>query len=190
LDLSGRFSPDCETSLLFSRLLSKASGFENKKEPTVLSSKPKAEVACGLVLDQNVTRLTGLQDDDEVIFAGEDCEVNGVAFGWQDRLDLTQFQEIESFKLVGSDDEEVGLANLQKFLEDFQQAFKELKITSIKPLRQYDDAQWRSSLWTSVKRSVESNLTNLEGRNSEDVRVEPPFILGLKALLKELNSRL
>jgi hypothetical protein len=190
LDLSGRFSPDCETSLLFSRLLSKASGFENKKEPTVLSSKPKAEVACGLVLDQNVTRLTGLQDDDEVIFAGEDCEVNGVAFGWQDRLDLTQFQEIESFKLVGSDDEEVGLANLQKFLEDFQQAFKELKITSIKPLRQYDDAQWRNSLWTKVKRSVESNLTNLEGRNSEDVRVEPPFILGLKALLKELNSRL
>lgn len=190
LDLSGRFSPDCETSLLFSRLLSKASGFENKKEPTVLSSKPKAEVACGLVLDQNVTRLTGLQDDDEVIFAGEDCEVNGVAFGWQDRLDLTQFQEIESFKLVGSDDEEVGLANLQKFLEDFQQAFKELKITSIKPLRQYDDEQWRNSLWTKVKRSVESNLTNLEGRNSEDVRVEPPFILGLKALLKELNSRL
>ncbi len=190
LDLSGRFSPDCETSLLFSRLLSKASGFENKKEPTVLSSKPKAEVACGLVLDQNVTRLTGLQDDDEVIFAGEDCEVNGVAFGWQDRLDLTQFQEIESFKLVGSDDEEVGLANLQKFLEDFQQAFKELKITSIKPLRQYDDEQWRNSLWTNVKRSVEYNLTNLEGRNSEDVRVEPPFILGLKALLKELNSRL
>jgi len=190
LDLSGRFSPDCETSLLFSRLLSKASGFENKKEPTVLSSKPKAEVACGLVLDQNVTRLTGLQDDDEVIFAGEDCEVNGVAFGWQDRLDLTQFQKIESFKLVGSDDEEVGLANLQKFLEDFQQAFKELKITSIKPLRQYDDEQWRNSLWTKVKRSVEYNLTNLEGRNSEDVRVEPPFILGLKALLKELNSRL
>ncbi|GCA69255.1 hypothetical protein MiYa_00780 [Microcystis aeruginosa NIES-2519] len=190
LDLSGRFSPDCETSLLFSRLLSKASGFENKKEPTVLSSKPKAEVACGLVLDQNVTRLTGLQDDDEVIFAGEDCEVNGKAFGWQDRLDLTQFQKIESFKLVGSDDEEVGLANLQKFLEDFQQAFKELKITSIKPLRQYDDEQWRNSLWTKVKRSVESNLTNLEGRNSEDVRVEPPFILGLKALLKELNSRL
>ncbi|MFM7790011.1 MAG: hypothetical protein ACKO90_18410, partial [Microcystis panniformis] len=101
-----------------------------------------------------------------------------------------QFQKIESFKLVGSDDEEVGLANLQKFLEDFQQAFKELKITSIKPLKQYDDEQWRNSLWTNVKRSVESNLTNLEGRNSEDVRVEPPFILGLKALLKELNSRL
>ncbi len=193
LDLSGRFSPDSEASLLFSRLLSKASGFENKKVPTVLSSKPKAEVACGLVLDQSKTKnlsSTGLQDDDEVIFAGEDCEVNGVAFGWQDRLDLTQFERIESFKLVGSDDEEVGLANLQKFLEDFQQAFKELKITSIKPLRQYDDAQWRSSLWTTVKDSVESNLRNLEGRNSEDVSVEPPFILGLKALLKELNSTL
>jgi hypothetical protein len=193
LDLSGRFSPDSEASLLFSRLLSKASGFENKKVPTVLSSKPKAEVACGLVLDQSKRKnlsSTGLQDDDEVIFAGEDCEVNGVAFGWQDRLDLTQFERIESFKLVGSDDEEVGLANLQKFLEDFQQAFKELKITSIKPLRPYDDAQWRSSLWTTVKDSVESNLRNLAGRNSEDVSVEPPFILGLKALLKELNSTL
>jgi hypothetical protein len=194
LDLSGRFSPDSEASLLFSRLLSKASGFEDKKVATVLSSKPKAEVACGLVLDQRKKRYlssTGLQDDDEVIFAGEDCEVNGVAFGWQNRLDLTQFQKIESFKLVGSDDEEVGLANLQKFLEDFQRAFKELKITSIKPLKQYDDEQWRNSLWTNVKDSVESNLRDdLEGRNSEDVRVEPPFILGLKALLKELNSRL
>ena len=190
LDLSGRFLPDCEASLLFSLMLSKASGFDNKTEPTILSSKPKAEVACGLVLDQNQTRLTGLQNDDEPIFAGEDCEVNGVAFGWQDRLDLTQFKDIESFKLVGLDDDEVGLANLQKFLENFQQAFKELRIDGIKTLKQYDDEQWRNSLWTSVKRAVESHLTNLEGRSSDDVRVEPPFILGLKALLKELNNKL
>jgi hypothetical protein len=154
----------------------------------MLSSKPKAEVACGLVLDQENTRLQGLQDDDESIFAGEDCEINGKLFSWQDRLNLSQFRQIESFKLYGEGDAQ--LSNLQHFLEDFQASLREMKVTSIKPLQKYDDKQWRTSLWDKVKRSIQQHWDNLQGRNSEDIRVEPPFIIGLKALLRELNTRL
>lgn len=189
LDYTGQFTPDSEASLVFSRMLSKASGFDDTREKTVLSRKPKAEVACGLVLDQESTRLTGLQDDDEDVFAGEDCEINGVVFDWNRRLDLSQFRQINNFNLPSSDDDS-GLTNLKCFLDDFCKSFKDLKITSIKPLRKYEEEQWRDDLWKSVKRRVEANLTKFEGRNSEDVRVEPLFILGLKALLKELNDRL
>lgn len=189
LDLSGKFTSDSEASLLFSQMLSNASGFDDTREKTVLSRKPKAEVAFGLVLDQELTKLTGLQADDEDLFAGEDCEINGVVFDWNHRLNLSQFRQIDSFELPSSDDDS-KLTNLKCFLDDFCKSFKNLKITSIKPLRKYEEEQWRNDLWKSVKRRVEADLTKFEGRNSEDVRVEPLFILGLKALLKELNDRL
>jgi hypothetical protein len=189
LDFTGQFTPDSEASLVFSRMLSKASGFDDTREKTVLSRKPKAEVACGLVLDQESTRLTGLQDDDEDVFAGEDCEINKVVFYWNHSMNLSQFRQVDSFTLPSSDDDS-GLTNLKCFLDDFCKSFKDLRIISIKPLRKYEEEQWRNDLWKSVKRRVEANLSKFEKRNSEDVRVEPLFILGLKALLTELNDRL
>lgn len=188
LDQSGRFTEECDASLLFSRMLSKGSGFEDTKVPTVLSSKPKAEVACGLVLDQNATRLKGLQYEDEDIFAGEACKVNGESFDWNDRLNLTRFKEINSFTLL--DDEDSGLANLKVFLDDFHYALKDLRITNIKSLKQYDNVEWRNAIWRKVERRVEAELLKTIGRSSEEIRVEPPFILGLKALLKELSENL
>ena len=157
-----------------------------------MSSNPKAEVACGLVLDQNETRLTGLQQEDDDVFAGEDCFVNGQPIEWRDRLNLLKFGEIETFKVKRSDfeEEDSSLANLKQFLDDFQQTFQQKRIVSIKPLENYDDEEWRQKLWNNVSRRVEAELTKMMGRKAEDIRVEPPFIIGLKALLKELSERM
>ncbi|MGK7886633.1 MAG: hypothetical protein AB4057_18655 [Crocosphaera sp.] len=187
LDLRGEFTSGCDVCLLFSRMLSKGSGFQDNGEITILSSQPGSEVACGLVLDQKTRQLKGLQEEDEDIFAGEDCVINGVPFGWKDRLDMSQFRQIEQIKLYFND-EDVEMSKLKSFFDDFLQAFQDLGIISIKPFREYQDEMFRKSLWRNVKRRVQVTLTYLEGRNSEEIEVEPPFILGLKALLQELNE--
>ncbi len=136
-----------------------------------------------LVLDQNETRLTGLEEEDEDIFAGEDCIVNGQPIEWCDRLNLMQFENIDTFTVN-------SLSNLKQFLDDFHKALKEKRILNIKPLKQYENKEWRERLWRDVEREVENELTNMEKRKAKDIRPEPPFIIGLKVLLKQLSDRM
>ena len=183
LDMSGTFTPECEAAVLLSYMFSRASGYEDRQEETSLSTQPKAEVACGLVLDQNKTRLTGLEKEDEDMFAGEDCIVNGQPIKWCDRLNLMQFENIDTFTVN-------SLRNLKQFLDDFHEALKEKRILNIKPLEHYENKKWLERLWRDVDHNVEAQLTKMMGRKAEDIRPKPPFIIGLKALLKQLSDKM
>ncbi|MBD2625585.1 hypothetical protein [Trichormus variabilis] len=179
LDRSGTFSAQCDADRLFSRMLSKGSGFPDTKEETLLSSKPKAEVACGLVLNQRETRLKVEQDEDDDVIAGEDCYVNGNLIPWKSRFCLTG--TVESVKVQ-------DLTNLRSFLDDYHAALIELRITNIKPLKDYQNEEEREKIWRETIRLTEAELLKMEGL-ADEIRVEPPFILGLKSLLRVLARR-
>ncbi|MEA5572381.1 hypothetical protein [Calothrix sp. UHCC 0171] len=183
LSETGRFDRHSEVNELLSRMLSKASGFEDTEVPTRLSENLKDEVACGLVLNQ--TKLVGLKKKvKDPLVAGEQCEVNGKTIDWNSRLQLEEDEEeIEKFVIP-------KLVQLPKFLYDFHVALKDLEIEGIKPLKGYKrslDLQDNEKFWRETNRELTNILLKVKGK-SENIRFEPPYILGLKALLRVLGK--
>lgn len=180
LAIGGRFDRYAEVNELLSRILSQSSGFENTNEITQLSSRPKDEVACGLVLDN--TPLGGLDiKQTEPIVAGENCEINGEPIQWN------QYLEIQG-NITGFQIEE--LTQVSRFLYEFNQGLADLNIDGLTPMSQFKageglESRYEDRLWRDVKRELTKNLIHVRG-NSDDIRIEPPFILGLKALLQVL----
>jgi hypothetical protein len=181
----GKFLPSSEVSDLLSQMLTKGSGFEDRiLEKTRLSQRPKDEVACGLVLGR--TRLTGLgKKTKDPLIAGEDCEINGNPIDWSERLEFEG--NIRELKIP-------DLVQLRTFLDDFHVSLKELEIEEILPLQDYElgdepgaepESTYNQTLWRNTQRELTNVLLNMKGE-TDDIRVEPPFIIGLKALLHVL----
>ncbi|KAL6968783.1 hypothetical protein U1Q18_052013 [Sarracenia purpurea var. burkii] len=117
-------------------------------------------------------------DYDELI-SGEDCEINGELIGTTSRIHLEG--EIKTFEVK-------ELNNLKLFIDAFHKALNDLRISSIAPLQEYNNATRREQLWRYVKRGVEADLLTMTGQ-ADSIRMEPPFILGLKSLLRVLARR-
>ncbi|NJL52310.1 MAG: hypothetical protein HC930_08965, partial [Hydrococcus sp. SU_1_0] len=123
LAIGGIFDRHCEVNELFSRMLSKASGFEDTKELTRLSTRPQDEIACGLVL--NATRLEESNNkQSKLLIAGEDCFLNDKQINWQQCLPPKK--TIERFDIS-------RLVQLSKFFDEFNLALKELDIEGLFP---------------------------------------------------------
>ena len=184
LAVLGQFDENCDAYYLFSKMLSAGSSFKDTKEATWLSSQPKAEVACGLVLDQRQTKLIipntsnneGYYED---LIAGESCQVNGKSIEATSRLQL---------EVYNNDIRIQEINNLKLFIDAFHNALNELRVSNIAPLQEYNHANSREKLWKDIKRGVEADLSNMTGQ-ADNIRMEPPFILGLKSLLRILARR-
>ncbi|NEP63280.1 MAG: hypothetical protein F6K31_41315 [Symploca sp. SIO2G7] len=181
LDISGHFNQDSEMNELLSYILSTSSGFPDTEEITRLSMNPQDEVACGLVLKDS--RLTGLMmKKKEPLIAGENYAINGIIIPWSSRLETPD--EIYEFKVP-------KLEQLSKFLYDFHIALQELNIENIKPLKGYNrslDLNDNEKLWRDTSKELTNLFLKTKG-DSGNIRLEPPFILGLKALLRTLAIR-
>jgi hypothetical protein len=181
LDERGTFDRHSELNDLFSRMMSKGSGFEDTEEKTQLSQKPKDEVACGLVLKS--IKLEGLKSKaKDPLIAGEACQVNGEDVPAMARLEFEE--DVTAFKIP-------QLVELPKFLYEFHTAIRELEIEGIRSLPGYTRSKEMSAnaaLWKDVNRKLTALLEEIRG-NSENIRVEPPFILALKALLLVLGDQ-
>lgn len=183
----GRFDPDSEINALLSKMLCEGSQFKDTEEPTRLSQRPKDEVACGLVLSQS--KLKGLErETEDLLIAGEDCEINGRRIQFNERLDLGQ-ENVSQFEVP-------ELAQLALFVNSFQRAIKTLRIEGILPLADYtitddyeEQLEENGPLWREVQRELTAILITMKGESPDDIRVEPPFILALKALLQVLGKR-
>ncbi|MCL2925802.1 MAG: hypothetical protein MGF17_14595, partial [Trichodesmium sp. MAG_R04] len=181
----GSFLSSSEVSDLLSQMLIKGSGFyDHILEKTRLSQRPGDEVACGLVLGR--TKLTGLgRKTKDPLIAGEDCEINGELIDWRERLEFEgNIRELEIPDLV----------QLKTFLDDFHGSLKELEIEEILPLQDYElgdepgaepEFAYNQTLWRNTQRELMNVLLNMRGE-TDDIPVEPPFIMGLKALLHVL----
>ncbi len=181
LAIGGKFDRHCEVNKLFSRMLSKASGFEDTKEITRLSTRPQDEIACGLVL--NATPLEDIDSkQSRLLIAGEDCTINGQPISWKDDLDLEG--NIQGFDIS-------ELIKVPNFLDEFNLAIKELDIDELTPMPAFKgdklEPRYYDRLWRDTQKELRTNLVKIRG-HSDDIRVEPPFILGLKALLRVLGK--
>jgi hypothetical protein len=182
LAIGAQFDKDSEVNQLFSRMLSKGSGFPDTEEITRLSQKPKDEVACGLVLGK--TKLTGLRKKDkDPLIAGENCEVNGTLIDWRDRLELEG--NIVTFQVS-------EFEQLRNFLDEFNLALRELNIDGLKPMGNYSpsvglEPSYSDKLWRKTRDELRKVTLEIKGE-ADNIRVEPPFILGLKALLRVLGK--
>ncbi|MCH2050644.1 MAG: hypothetical protein MK289_19830 [Trichodesmium sp. ALOHA_ZT_67] len=169
----GRFLPDSEISDLLSQMLNKGSGFNDRiLEKTRLSQRPEDEVACGLVLDR--AKLTG----------------------WNKKTKEPLIEWIETLKFEGNIRKLKipDLVPLRTFLDYFHVSLKELEIEETLPLQNYElgdepgaepESTYNQTLW----RNTQMELTNISlkiKRETNDIPLEPPFIMGLKALLKVL----
>lgn len=169
----GRLLADSEISDLLSQMLNKGSGFNDRiLEKTRLSQRPEDEVACGLVLDR--AKLTG----------------------WNKKTKEPLIEWIETLKFEGNIRKLKipDLVPLRTFLDYFHVSLKELEIEEILPLQNYElgdepgaepESTYNQTLW----RNTQMELTNISlkmKRETNDILLEPPFIMGLKALLKVL----
>ncbi|MEH2183152.1 CHAT domain-containing protein [Nostoc sp.] len=183
LDLTGQFDQYSEINELLSRILSLGSGFPDTHAMTWLSRMPGDEVACGLVL--NMSRLRGIDSKIPDLIAGETCEVNEHIIAAEERLEDRYIGDnISNFKIP-------ELSELSKFLYDFHTALRDLRIEGIQPLKGYilnPATTANKELWRNTYREL-SNLLLEFRSDSNSVRLEPPFILGLKALLRVLGKR-
>jgi hypothetical protein len=177
----GEFNRHCEANDLFSAMLSCASGFEDIDVETKLSPLPKDEVACGLVLDESHLKGLDKRDEDPLI-AGEAFSLNGKPQDWNARMRLGG--NIDDFEMP-------ELTALKHFVDSYHRTLDIQRIEGIAPFKDYvvsDDADANAELWRTTTRELKKSLLRLRG-NTDDIRVEPPFILGLKALLQVLGKR-
>jgi hypothetical protein len=178
----GTFNSYSPVNQYFSAMLSIASGFENSSISSYMSYRPKDEVACGLVLTES--KLTGLNAKEaDSIIAGEGFEVNGQAYDWDSRMDLKG--DITGFNVS-------QLAQLAKFLNSYHKTAIEFGLDYLlPPVYGYlvtDNIADNDLFWRPVYRNLEDTLLRMRG-NSDNIRIEPPFILALKSLLTVLGNR-
>jgi hypothetical protein len=182
IDSNGKFSTRSEINELLSRMMSKGSNFADDEKSTHLSRNPKDEVACGLVLDKSDLTVPQ-QRFVEPIITGETCELNGVTIAWNEFLEMNE--DVTSFRIPNFD-------RLARFLYDFDIALRDLKIESIRPLKEYKrslEISDNPKIWNGTRRELDHLLQ--EGGftgNPTYIQIEPPFILCLKALLNYLGS--
>ena len=181
IDPNGQFTAHSEVNDFLSRMLARGSGFEDSKEETRLSRNPKHEVARGLVLQRTELKVGDKKKQDPII-TGEDCQLNGALLSWDQRLKIED--DVTSFQIP-------TLTYLSRFLYDFHVGLKDLDIGGIRPLKGYNrsiELSDNPELWDGTRRQLEEILQSptLIGEKS-NIRSEPPFILGLKALLNYLG---
>jgi len=185
-----RFNPNCKAGRLFSRMLSRGSGFDDREKQTFLSDRPKDEVAWGLVLD---TQLRVLDENDSSLFSGEEYHIN-------EQL-LPEMSRIILEGKIGSFGFKVGeFSNLRKFFEAYHNALRDLRIEYLKYLYIPGNGELlrvpitditgppSSEFWDEVQRRVDNYCTaNIIGKDADDIRLEAPFIIGLKTVLEVLH---
>jgi len=202
LSPTGKYDHNADFNKLLSLILSKGSEFKDSQEKTQLSTRPKHEVACGLVLSE--VELMGVNDNTELEpIAGEnfyveyqdDDEEYKEHKDWQSRLHLEG--NITKFEIP-------ELSHLENFLYEFHAGLQSLKIQSIQPLAKSDYKPQKpmdksdenaeavvdknSELWKEVKYHLENELLDIKG-DAKTIREKTPFIMGLKSLLHVLGRR-
>ena len=180
LDQSGRFSPGCEADQLMARLQQLSAGFAPGPAATTLSDAYKNETACGLI-STGVNLKGDFDPRDELMFSGEQLEINGLSFGPTDRVNLAALPDADT--LVSS----YGLGSLEelkRFLTNYDAAIQSCRITGLQPVRRLCQLD---TLWAEVETEVRSLCLERQGCERAELEPEPGFMLGLRALTNTLG---
>jgi hypothetical protein len=181
----GTFTKNSGINDLFRRMIADASALqETSGSDTQISQRPKDEASCGLVLDRS--KLQGLErKTKDPLIAGENCRINGQNVGFDQRMEASGDD-------ITSIDAPPTLDRLIDFINAFNEGIKDLEIEEeIKPFSQYRrgsglEESYANALFDKTMTELRSMLININNGDGERLRVEPPFILGLKALMRVL----
>ena len=141
----------------------------------------------GLVSAQRELTLPGLKQEKNYYLAGENCSLDNKNLNWDSKLELDS--GIKDCKLP-------NLAILPEFLLSFYIAWKdhkpdkELVILSKDRYRRFSAVvEDNPAIWNEVILIMRNELQRIiTMRNPKSIELEPPFILGLKALIKVLSK--
>lgn len=192
----GKFDGD-EIAQLFQEMIIKGSKFKSLGENSTISDAPKEEAACGLVVGK---MKLGEPSNKEDLVAGEPCRIGSKSFSWDSCIssEPDTVESIGSLQIVKDASE---LVNLPQFLywyhKELRRRRDEITIPPIKGyslgIREKEDAENlettvedNSRLWIKVVKKLKNSLVLEEGATSDSIRIEPPFILALKALIEVL----
>jgi hypothetical protein len=192
LSLSGQFTENQISNLFKDMVVTALESTSQIKRSTAISTSPKDEAACGLVVGQ--MQLGNPVDEDEYLIAGEPCIIDNHQFGWDHYIFHNAIEDIQGLQVGNAENQ---LENLPQFLHYFNKSIKTKNITNYIPLVKNfvisnnvsDTIRDNADLWAEVDEKLRQSLLQVRGVNKQSIRLEPPFILALKALIEVLADR-
>ncbi len=194
---TGKFEGD-EIGDLFQEMVVYASKLKSGSEANAaVSDKPKEEAACGLVVGKK--KLGDPTNTEEELVAGEPCKIGSHKFEWNSFItfDPEVVESIDEFQVVRKAEE---LVNLPQFLYWYHKRLRAKRDIAIPAIKGYSLGDPRKTdqenldttiqdnikLWDKVVKKLRDSLVLEDGATTESIRLEPPFILALKALIEVL----
>lgn len=182
VDSECKFGRHSECNALFEQLQQISSGFLDSPKGTALttiSEDFKDETAYGLISPgRNIIHDPNIEDS---FVAGETITIGGKIFKPLDRISLRDLKAS-----VGTNYQiKSELEQLRAFVNSYDEALVNMEsLISIKYLEPND-----TLLWNNVERIIrEECAERAKISDAKNIEPEPPFITGLKALLKALTQ--
>jgi hypothetical protein len=143
---------------------------------TTLSNAFKDETACGLI--SKGVNLKGVFDPrQDRMFAGENLTINGSTYGVLDRVTEPENGTVKSYEITSTNE-------LRRFIDNYDEALKNLKLTSLLPVSKLIEP---TRLWSDIETEIRKGCLERIDKEFNDLEPEPPFISGLKALSRVLS---
>jgi hypothetical protein len=179
LDESGSFSKGCDSDELMEAIQTMSAGFaegSGSTATTTLSNAFKDETACGLI--SKGVNLKGVFDPrQDRMFAGESLTINGSTYGVLDRVTEPENGTVKSYEITSTNE-------LRRFIDNYDEALKNLKLTSLLPVSKLIEP---TRLWSDIETEIRKGCLERIDKEFNDLEPEPPFISGLKALSRVLS---
>jgi hypothetical protein len=179
LDESGSFSKGCDSDELMEAIQTMSAGFaegSGSNATTTLSNAFKDETACGLI--SKGVNLKGVFDPrQDRMFAGENLTINGSTYGVLDRVTEPENGTVKSYEITSTNE-------LRRFIDNYDEALKNLKLTSLLPVSKLIEP---TRLWSDIETEIRKGCLERIDKEFNDLEPEPPFISGLKALSRVLS---
>ena len=193
---TGKFEGD-EISDLFQEMVIKGSKFKSGSETNSVSDKPKEEAACGLVAGKK--QLGDPTNTEDELIAGEPCKIGSHVFEWDSFItfDPEIVESINTFQVVKNAEELVNLPQFLYWFHKYLRAKRDITIPAIKGYSLGDSKktdeenlantiQDNQKFWSQVVKKLKESLVLEDGATTDSIRLEPPFIIALKALIEVL----
>ena len=168
----GEFAVDAEVAALFNTVVAAASGLEpgELKITMTPTEKSKHEVAAGLVYDHVLE-----EGDSSMLLAGLDFTSDkGPSYSWDSEVTEDLIDSGISFVI----DSESHIMKLVSLINEFALSSRMPHLEIV-----IDDILIRDAGEQAVQRFKE-----LQGKNPEEMEIEPPFIVGLRALMDSMRK--
>jgi hypothetical protein len=164
---SGDFNSDSAYNYLLKSIFRESYGVSKEKNFEIkISPEPKAEVACGLVMDETTLSY---EDDREGYFLSGEAFIteDNEEYGWETRITTDIIKS--GIKLSSN------LEQFKVFLKAFDGNARSLGIMQIEA-----DA----AILEKTRDQVNKEISNMKYQNESEMRIEPLFILVLKKFLE------